>query len=101
MPTQSLPHNTKGRSKRLVALRNQKMIIRYYYWREIRRTRSDDVFEILSNDEFFLEETTVRRIIRDQLDYFTELKKEKANEKRLQQIINELQQSRYSQISMW
>lgn len=95
------PLITKGRSKRLVALRNQRMIVRYYYWREIQRRRSDDVFEILSNDEFFLEEITVRRIVRDQLDFFTQLKKEKASEKRLQQIIREMQEARYSQMEMF
>lgn len=78
------PLITKGRSKRLVALRNQRMIVRYYYWREIQRRRSDDVFEILSNDEFFLEEITVRRIIRDNLELFSLLKKEKPGEKKLQ-----------------
>ena len=75
---------TKGRCKRLVALRNQRMIVRYYYWREIQRRRSDDVFEILSNDEFFLQEVTVRRIIRDHLEYFDLLRREKPNEKKLQ-----------------
>lgn len=101
MPTQPL-HNTgrKGRNGRLVTLRNRKMIIRYYYWREIQRRRSDDVFAILSNEEFFLQEVTVRRIIRDQLDYFSELKTEKPSEKKLQSLMQE-QQSRYSQMQMF
>ena len=92
---------SRGRNKRLIALRNQKIVIRYYYYREIQRRRTDDVFEILSSEEFFLHEITVRRIIHDNLDYFFELKKEKANEKRLLQIIEEARQKRYSQASLF
>jgi len=84
MPITLPPQLPKGRCKRLVALRNQKMIVRYYYWREIQRRRSDDVFQILSNEEFFLQEVTVRRIIRDNLDHFHQLKKDRPNEKKLQ-----------------
>lgn len=90
-----------GRSKRLVAIRNHRMICRYYFWREIERRRSDDVITILSRNEFFLEEITVRRIIRDQLDYFTELRKVQPSEKKLQQIIQEYQESRYRQMEIF
>lgn len=74
----------KGRSKKLVALRNQRMIIRFYYWREIQRRRSDDIYEILANEEFFLHEITIRRIIREHFEYFHQLKKERPPEKKLQ-----------------
>lgn len=80
------PSNTslnKGRSARLVARRNRKMVIRYYYWREIKRLRSDDVFSILAHEEFFLEEITIRRLIRKNLDYLTYLRKERPSEKKL------------------
>lgn len=75
---------TKGRNKEKVELRNQKIVIRYYYWREIQRRRSDDVFDILAEQEFFLEQITLRRIIRANLHYFSHLKKEKPAEKKLQ-----------------
>jgi len=82
MPT-TLPPVSKGRCKRLVQLRNERMIIRYYYWREIQRRRMDDVFLILSNDEFYLHETTIRRIISGNLHLFHQLKEQKPSERQL------------------
>jgi hypothetical protein len=72
------------KSRPLTEVRNQKIIIRYYYWREIQRRRSDDVIAILSEEEFFLDEITIQRIIRRYLDKFFQLKKEKPSVKKLQ-----------------
>jgi hypothetical protein len=74
---------TKGRNPHLVSKRNDRIIIRYYFWREVERRRTDDVIGILSNDEFFLHEHTIRRIIRQHLDKFSILKKEKPSPKAL------------------
>lgn len=43
----------KGRNKNLVELRDQALLRRYYYWTEIKRLRFDDVYQILSEREFF------------------------------------------------
>jgi len=74
----------KTRSRPLVQNRNHRIIVRYYYWREIQRRRSDDVIQILSEDEFYLDPITIQRIIRKNLDKFFELKKEKPPLKKLQ-----------------
>ena len=42
--------------------RNRIMTARYYYWTEIKRRRFDDVLRILSDNEFFVEERTIRMI---------------------------------------
>lgn len=54
----------KGRSRRLIALRNQKIAERYYYWTEVRRLRFDDAVKILSEQEFFLSEFMIWQILR-------------------------------------
>ena len=74
----------KGRNRELVLKRNEQIIIRYYYWREIQRRRSDDVIEILSHKEFYLNKNTLRRIIVANLDKFTKLKEEKPSTKKLE-----------------
>lgn len=54
----------KGRSRRLIALRNQKIAERYYYWTEVRRLRFDDAVKILSEQEFFLSEFMIWQILK-------------------------------------
>lgn len=53
--------------------RNKTLIARYYYWTEIARRRFDDVIQILSSQEFFLDERTVSNILVDMDAYYTEL----------------------------
>jgi len=53
----------KGRSDKLIELRNQALIARYYYWSEIWERRYDKVLETLSKHEFFISETTIHREI--------------------------------------
>lgn len=51
------------RDNRLLEKRNAKIAARYYYWTEIQRYRSDDAIRQLSEEEFFLSEATIVRII--------------------------------------
>lgn len=74
---------TKGRSRRLINIRNEKLMLRYYFWREIKRRRTDDVFQILSAEEFYLDEITIRRIIRAHLHLFEQLKSARPSERKL------------------
>ena len=53
----------RRRDNRLLEKRNAKIAARYYYWTEIQRYRSDDAIRQLSEEEFFLSEATIVRII--------------------------------------
>ena len=44
------------------------MIRRYHYWTEVERLRFDDALRILSEDEFFISEALIMRIIRENCD---------------------------------
>ena len=55
---------SKGRNKRLISLRDETLIRRYYYWTEIERRRFDDALKILSEQEFFISEARIMAIIR-------------------------------------
>ena len=50
---------SKGRNKRLISLRDETLIRRYYYWTEIERRRFDDALKILSEQEFFISEARI------------------------------------------
>lgn len=54
----------RRRDSRLIEKRNAKIAARYYYWTDIQRYRSDDAIRQLSEEEFFLSEATILRIIR-------------------------------------
>ncbi len=41
---------------------------RYHYWTEVERLRFDDALRILSEDEFFISEALIMRIIRENCD---------------------------------
>jgi hypothetical protein len=56
---------SKGRSKILIEKRDKALCRRYYYWTEVRRLRFDDAIKILSEEEFFLCEQRILKIIRD------------------------------------
>lgn len=55
----------RGRDAKLVARRNAKILQRFIYWTEEQRLRSDDAVKILSQDEFFLSEQTVMKVLNE------------------------------------
>lgn len=63
----------KGRSRKLITLRNEKLICRWYYWTEVQRLRFDDALKILSTQEFFISEERIMSIIRDNVHLMEEL----------------------------
>jgi Lhr-like helicase len=67
----------KGRSKVLIDKRNKRLVERYYFWTEVKRRRFDDVLRILSNDEFFISETRILAILKDNNDFYDELMRKK------------------------
>lgn len=73
----------KGRDKRLIELRNRKLVERYYYWTEVQRRRFDDVLKILSSEEFFLSEQRIERLIRQEDNYLQELLEKGAKKRQL------------------
>lgn len=54
----------RTRDKRLIEKRNAKIAARYYFWTEMQRLRSDDAIRQLSEEEFFLSESTILHILR-------------------------------------
>ena len=60
----------RGRNKKLIDRRDEKLLSRYYYWTEVERIRFDDALRVLSEDEFFLSEERVLKIIREKYDTF-------------------------------
>lgn len=58
-------HNQKRKTARLEK-RNKKICQRFHYWSEVRRRRIDDVLRILSEEEFFLSQSTIWNIIKKQ-----------------------------------
>lgn len=55
----------KGRDRGLLTARNAKILERFVYWTEEQRLRSDDAIKILAEQEFFLSETTVERVLKE------------------------------------
>ena len=55
----------KGRDKELIKKRNAALLKRYVYWAEVQRLRFDDILTILSEQEFFISEERILRIIRE------------------------------------
>lgn len=53
----------RGRNRSLIDRRDEKLLLRYYYWREVRRLRDDDILRIMSEREFFLTPSTIWRVI--------------------------------------
>ncbi len=59
---------SRGRNSELIERRDHKLLLRYHYWTEVERLRFDDVLRVLSQDEFFLSEERILKIIRDNND---------------------------------
>lgn len=53
----------RGRNSDLIAKRDLALIRRYHYWSEVKRLRFDDVLKVLSEDEFFISESVIMRIV--------------------------------------
>ncbi|MGM9774476.1 MAG: transposase [Candidatus Egerieousia sp.] len=53
----------KGRSSRLISKRNVALASRFYYWTEVKRLRFDDAIRQLSENEFFISESRIIKII--------------------------------------
>lgn len=66
----------RGRDTELVALRNEELLRRYYYWTEIKRLRFDDTYRILSTREFFISEERIRTIVNQNYEFLQELDRE-------------------------
>ncbi len=58
----------RGRNKRLISLRDEKLIRRYYFWTEVERLRFDDALKVLSEQEFFISKERIMAIIRENCD---------------------------------
>lgn len=58
----------RGRNKKLIAARNEKIAQRWYYWTEKQRLRFDDALKILSQQEFFLSEDRILYILRNYIN---------------------------------
>jgi hypothetical protein len=67
----------KGRSKDLIAKRNELLVDRYFFYLKNFHYRYDHIIDLLS-DEFFLSEVTIPKILSlsDNLLYLRRLKKE-------------------------
>lgn len=73
----------KGRDKRLIKLRDQKLIERYYYWTEVKRRRFDDAILILSESEFFISQQRVLYIIRQNNSLLNKMINDNKNQNQL------------------
>lgn len=56
-----------ARNKSLIEIRNKSICERYKYLTEVKHLRFDYVVKKLSTDEFFLSETRIMDIIREQI----------------------------------
>lgn len=54
----------KGRDLELIKKRNAALCRRYIYWSDVQRLRPDDVLKQLSEQEFFISEERILKIIR-------------------------------------
>lgn len=73
-----------GRPARLME-RNRVLVARYYYWTEIKRRRSDDVEQILIDQEFFVDYRTIWNTLLAHGDYLSELLRERPTASELRQ----------------
>lgn len=64
----------RGRSKQLIALRDEAIIRRYYHLTEVDRLRFDDALTLLSQREFYISEARIMAIIRANCHKFKDIK---------------------------
>jgi hypothetical protein len=77
---------SKGRSKKLMQLRIEYLVKRYYYWYEIERLRIDDVLNTLENKEVFLDSTYMLRLINQNNHLLKQLKQNRVSARKLDQF---------------
>lgn len=73
----------KGRNPHLIKLRNEHLVKRYYYWYELKRLRRDDVLEILSTKEVFLDIAYINTVLLQNSELLKQLKSSKVSERKL------------------
>lgn len=66
--------------------RNKMLVLRYYYWTEVKRRRTDDVIDILSCQEFYVERRTIWNAILDYGEYLSELARTRPSLRNLRNI---------------
>lgn len=54
----------RGRSRRLLERRDRMVAVRFHYWTEQQRLRTDDAIRQLAENEFFLSESTILQILK-------------------------------------
>lgn len=64
--------NGRGRNPKLLTARNEAILIRYYYYSEIKRIRFDDAIAICAT-EFFLSSFTLLNILQKEDALFSEI----------------------------
>jgi hypothetical protein len=63
---------SRGRDRKLIDRRDAMLLRRYFFWTEVKRVRFDDALRKLSEDEFFISEERILRIIREKYDTFSD-----------------------------
>ena len=58
---------SRGRNKECIERRNARLVERWLYWTEDQRRRFDDALAIHSKEEFFLSESRIMKLLRDNL----------------------------------
>lgn len=58
---------SRGRNRELIEARDRRLFERYYYWTEVKRLRFDDTVRKLSREEFYISESRVLQIVREQI----------------------------------
>ncbi|HMO63317.1 MAG TPA: hypothetical protein PKC39_14625 [Ferruginibacter sp.] len=77
----------KGRNPYLIQLRNQYLVKRYYYWYDLERKRRDDVLEILSQHEVFLDVDYINFVMRQNNHLLKELRAAKVSAGKLDKFV--------------
>jgi len=63
-----------GRSKNLMSIRDEKLIRRYYELTEVQNLRFDRALTLLSQEEFFISESRIMAIIRNNYNKLTDIR---------------------------
>ncbi len=63
----------KGRNVNLIALRNECLLARYYYYAHMKRKTYDDLLQLLMM-EFFVAPATITYLVQDHTDHLLQLK---------------------------
>lgn len=66
--------------------RNRVLVARYYYWTELKRVRFDDTLNILSDNEFFVENRTITNALVDYDSFYNKLIKDNATSRYLKKL---------------